>query len=80
MRRAVEEGNSKTVNFLPIVGTIIHRPPKLPVKYEIDGTEIKIVSLVEKEVWAVDPKECLLYKAESPRFRPKTHWTELTGK
>lgn len=80
VRRAVEEGNSEKVNFLPIVGTIIHRPPGLPARYEINGTEVKIVSLVEKEVWAVDPNECPLCKAGSNRYRPKTHWKELTGK
>ena len=80
VRRAIEEGNSEQVNFLPIIGTVIHRPPKLPVDYEIDGTEIKVVSLVEKEVWAVDPSECLLCEAGSLRYRPKTHWKELTGK
>jgi orotate phosphoribosyltransferase len=80
VRRAVVEGNSETVKFLPIVGAIIHRPPELPARYEIDGTEIKIVSLVEKEVWAVDPNECPLCEAGSKRYRPKTHWSELTGK
>ena len=80
VRRAVEEGNSESINFLSTIGAVIHRPPELPVDYEIDGTEIKVVSLVEKEVWAVDPSECPLCKAGSPRYRPKTHWKELTSK
>lgn len=76
VRRAVNEGNSKPVTFLPEVGTLIHRPPKLPADYG----NIKVVALVEKEIWAVDPKECVLCKAGSKRYKPKTHWKELTGK
>jgi len=76
VRRAVKEGNSEPVNFLPVVGTLIHRPPELPVDY--DGTTV--VSLVERQIWAVDQKDCSLCAAGSPRYRPKTHWKELTGK
>jgi len=76
VRRAVEEGNPEQVNFLPIVGTLVHRPPKLPTDYG----EISVVALVEKEIWAVDQSECPLCKAGSPRLRPKTHWRQLTGK
>lgn len=75
-RRAIEEGNEGKVNFLPIVGALFHRPPKLPADYG----EIKVVALIEKEIWAVDPKDCPLCKAGSSRHRPKTHWKELTGK
>lgn len=76
VRRAVEEGNKESVNFLPIVGVLVHRPPKLPV----DCGNQKVVALIEKEIWAVNPKDCPLCKAGSPRYRPKTHWKELTGK
>lgn len=76
VRRAIKEGNEGKVNFLPIVGVLVHRPPKLPVDYG----DIKVVALIEKEIWAVDPKNCSLCKAGSPRYRPKTHWKELTGK
>lgn len=76
VRRAIEEGNSEPVNFLPIVGTLIHRPPELPADYG----ERRVVALVEKKVWAVDQEDCLLCKAGSKRVRPKTHWKELTGK
>lgn len=76
VRRAVREGNSEPVNFLPVVGTLIHRPPKLPVDY--DGTTV--VSLIERQIWAVEQKDCSLCAAGSPRYRPKTHWIELTGK
>jgi len=76
VRRAVEVGNSEPIDFLPVVGALIHRPPKLPVTY--NGR--KVIALVEKEVWAVDPSECPLCKQGSKRVRPKTHWKELTGK
>lgn len=76
VRQAIEKGNSEQVEFLPVVGSLIHRPPKLPVEYE----GIRIVALVEKEVWAVDPSECPLCKAGSKRLRPKSHWAELTEK
>jgi len=74
VRRAVTEENEDPVDFLPIVATIIHRPPKLPAEH--DGTEI--ISLLEKEVWAVEQKDCPLCKKGSKRYRPKTHWAELT--
>ncbi len=75
VRRAVNEGNSETVTFLPEVGTLIHRPPKLPADYG----NIKVIALVEKEVWSVNPEECSLCKAGSKKYKPKTHWGELTG-
>jgi orotate phosphoribosyltransferase len=76
VRRAVNEGNAEHVKSLPFVGTLIHRPPKLPVDY--DG--IEVISLVEKVIWAVRPEECPLCEEGSPRYRPKSHWAELTGK
>lgn len=76
VRRAVTEGNSKTVCFLPTVGMLIHRPPQLPVDYG----ECNVVSLIEKGIWAVDPTKCSLCEAGSKRYRPKTHWVELTRK
>lgn len=76
VRRAIEDGNEGKVKFLPIIGAIVHRPSKLPADYG----GIKIVSLIEEEVWAIDPKDCPLCKAGSPRLRPKPHWRELTGK
>lgn len=81
VRRAIIEGNSEPVNFLPIVGVLVHRPPKLPIEdYEINGERVKIIPLIEKEIWAVNPSDCPLCKAGSTRLRPKTHWEELTRK
>lgn len=76
VRRAIEQGNSEPVEFLPVVGVLVHRPPKLPADYG----DVQIIPLIEKEVWAVDPKDCPLCKAGSRRVRPKSHWAELTGK
>lgn len=76
VRRAIEDGNSEPVNFLPVVGALVHRPSKLPADYD----DRKVIALIEKEVWAVEPSECLLCKAGSKRVRPKLNWAELTGK
>ena len=76
VQRAVEEGNGEPVNFPPVVGVLVHRPPKLPADYG----DRKVIAVIEKEIWAVDPKDCPLCKAGSLRYRPKTHWKELTGK
>jgi len=75
VREAVEEGNPNKVDFLPIVGSLVHRPPELPVDY--NGR--RVAAVIEKEIWAVDQKDCPLCKAGSERVRPKTHWKELTG-
>ena len=76
VRRAVEEGNPEPVNFLPHVGVLVHRPPKLPADYG----DIKLMPLIEREIWAVKPEDCSLCKVGSPRYRPKTNWEELTGR
>jgi orotate phosphoribosyltransferase len=77
VRRAVQEGNGIPVNFLPIVGALVHRPAELPITY---GDDMKVVAVIERAVHSWNPAECPLCKAGSPRFRPKTHWAELTGK
>ena len=76
VRRAVDQGNHEPVNWLSVVGALVHRPPKLPADYG----EIGIVSLIEREVWAVDQKDCPLCKIGSPRYKPKANWAKLTGK
>ena len=76
VRRAVKEENSEQVNFLPIIACLVHRPPELPMDYG----DVRVASLIEKEIWAVDQKECPLCEAGSQRLRPKTHWAGLTGK
>ncbi len=76
IRRAVEQGNYEPVNWLSTVGTLIHRPPKLPADYG----DISVIALVHKEIWAVEPEDCPLCAKGSKPLRPKTHWKELTGK
>ncbi|MEA1926434.1 MAG: hypothetical protein U9M90_04345 [Patescibacteria group bacterium] len=76
VRAAIDESNPTPINWLPVVGILVHRPPKLPAG-PYDNRQI--ISLIEKEIWAVDPP-CELCKKGSPRWRPKTHWKELTGK
>jgi len=81
VRRAILEGNSEQITFFKTIGALVHRPPKLRDFYEDNyGNALHIVALIEKEVWAVKPEDCPLCKAGSPRYRPKTHWKELTGK
>jgi len=72
VRRAVEEGNEFKVRFLPQVAALIHRPPKLPVDYQV-------ISLLEIESPVWTPETCPLCQAGSQRVWPKTHWKELTG-
>jgi len=79
VRRAVIEGNTEVVEFLPVVGTLVHRPSSSPTTYEIDQTEIDIISVIEQEVWAIDQTECPLCAQGSERYPPKSHWKELTG-
>ncbi len=74
VRRAVEKGNPHSITFLPIVGTLVLRPPKLLTNYG----DRKVVALIQKEIWAKHPQECPLCAVGSPRLKPKTHWAELT--
>jgi len=82
VRRAVKEGNSEPVNFLPVVGTLVHRPPELPVAYmdDVERNPIGVHALIEKAIWAVEPEDCPLCKQGSKRVQPKANWAELTGK
>jgi len=78
VKQAIEQApHQKPVNIMPIVAALVHRPPKLSIQYPGD---VRVVALVEKEVWAVKPEECPLCAAGSKRVRPKSNWIELTGK
>jgi len=76
VRRAVVEGNEYPVNFLSIVGALVHRSPRLPADYG----DREVIALVEKEIWAVDQSDCPLCRRGSPRYRPKSNWEKLTGR
>lgn len=81
VRRAVNEGNAvKPVIFWVPVGALVHRPSKLPAVYQREFGGRQVVALVEKEIRVFKPEECPYCKVGSPRYRPKTHWAELTGK
>ena len=83
VRRAVTADNSETVNFLPFVGALIHRPETLPMSYRIGGKKketVHVEALIEKEIWTTEQKNCPLCDAGSERLSPKSHWAELTGK
>jgi orotate phosphoribosyltransferase len=74
--RAVNEGNAtKPMYYTPVVA-LVHRPSELPMEY--DGR--MVVAVIEKAIKNYKPEECPYCKAGSPRYRPKTHWAELTGK
>jgi len=78
VQEAVNVGNPNSVNWLPYIGIFVHRPPKLPVNSYGDR---KVVSLIEKAIWAIDPNECQLCKKGSIRYKPKkANWQKLTGK
>jgi orotate phosphoribosyltransferase len=76
-KRAIDERNGNPVTFLPIIGILVHRPPKLPVTHY--GNR-RVVALIEKEVWAVPQEKCPLCAQGSERVRPKQNWAKLTGK
>lgn len=78
--RAVKEGNSEGINFVGPVATLVHRPPELPVVYQSEFGGRQVVALIEKAIKNYKPDECPYCKVGSPLCRPKTHWTELTGK
>jgi orotate phosphoribosyltransferase len=76
VREAVNEGNPFPVNWLPFVGVFVHRPPEM--KTEYDGVEV--IPVIERIIWAGPSEECDLCRQGSVRYKPKTHWKELTGK
>jgi len=78
IRRAVEAGNTAPVNFIPEIGSLVHRPEKLPMEY--DGR--RVIALIEKEIQIFSPgaQTCPYCAVGSQPIRPKQHWAELTGK
>ncbi len=71
VRHALTLAQPKAV-FLPMVATLVHRPAKLPVWHRFD-----LVSLIERQVWAVPQTECHLCKAGSPRLPPRGNLAAL---
>ena len=77
VKEAIEKENQFPVNFVPVIGVLVHRPPELPITHYGDR---EVVFLIEKRVWAVDQEECGLCKKGSKRYKPKDNWAKLTGK
>ncbi|MCK5022002.1 MAG: hypothetical protein KAR54_02025 [Candidatus Pacebacteria bacterium] len=77
VQEAIIEGNPHPINFLPFIGVLVHRPAKLPVP-EYNGR--KVISAIEKEIWATNPEDCALCKQGSTPYRPKQNWSKLTSK
>ena len=76
VRRAIKaENQEQPMNFLPYVATAVYRPPT----EGITGP-IQVIRLVERVVKTWQPVHCPLCASGSPRFRPKEHWAQLTGK
>ncbi len=78
VQEAVDVGNKTPVNWLPVIGSLVHRPEKLVSHYG----DRKVISLIETEIWNKKPEECPLCEAGSKRLRPKldNNWNILTGK
>ncbi|MCX6789170.1 MAG: hypothetical protein NTZ42_00975 [Candidatus Gribaldobacteria bacterium] len=73
VRNGIREGNLWPVDFIPVVGTLVHRSDV----YEFDGYPIVYFAHYDIQTW--EPSECPLCKAGSKRLRPKQNWAELIG-
>ena len=74
VRRGIREGNSHSVKFVPVVGTLVHRSGI----YEFEGSPIVYLAHYDINVW--EPADCSLCARGSKRLKPKANWAELTGK
>ena len=75
-KQAVIAGNPYPVKFSPLVGVLVHRPPKIN-RILPDGRTI--VPFIERQIDAWDPTECPLCKQGSVPLPPKSHWEQLTA-
>ncbi|MGA2418207.1 MAG: hypothetical protein ABSF55_03145 [Candidatus Staskawiczbacteria bacterium] len=73
---AIVVGNPYPVTFAPLVGVLVHRPPKI-VRALPDGRTI--VPFIECQVDAWDPAQCPLCAAGSKAVLPKSNWAELAA-
>lgn len=74
VREAVLRTNPD-IEILPVVGALVYRPPDL-----MADPGVKIVRVIEKEIWAKRPEECPLCIVGSPRYRPKgQNWAKLVS-
>ena len=75
VRQAIEAENPAPVRFLPVVATLIYRPPSLAVP-----PPFQVHALVECEIKTWTRDECPLHAQGSQALRPKEHWAELMKK
>lgn len=75
-KQAIIAGNPYPVTFAPLVGVLVHRPPKIH-RLLPDGRTL--VPFIERQVDAWEPAECPLCKAGSKAVLPKTQWAELVA-
>lgn len=77
-RDAIRAGNPEPVQFIPFVGTVVHRPPEMVLSY--DGQQV--LALVNKQVSAWNPADCPWCKQGSIPLLPKApgNWAKLTAK
>ncbi len=78
VRDALLQGEKNPFEFVKkngkiVVATIIHRPAKLPIKYESHH----VVALHEAEVHNWKPEECPLCKTGSEALKPKASWAKF---
>lgn len=70
---AIVAGNPNKVEFIPFIGSVIHRPSKMCDEY--DGR--KLIAIVNRQVSAWEAVDCPLCKQGSVALPPKTNWAEL---
>ena len=73
VQTAVAAGNAESVFFHPVIATAVWRPALLA-----DPAGENIVALIRRSIQSWKPEECPLCRQGSPRYRPKSHWKELT--
>lgn len=80
VKLAVESMNREPVNWLPYIGTLVHRPDKVVTHYQ----DRLVIPVIEKIIWNSKPEDCPLCKAGSESLQPKAagtyNWDKLTLK
>lgn len=79
VRKGVREYHAWPVNFVPVLGTIVHRPP--PEAVEQDSFEDgRVISVYKLPTAIFDPNNCPLCDAGSPVLRAtKANWPLFVG-
>ena len=75
VQEAIRRENPHPVNILPLVATVVYRPPDLTI-----STPVEVLALVQREIQVWPPSVCPLCAQGSKPLRPKSPWAELTAK